>query len=159
MISYGDLWSIISGVWGYIWCNHIRQVGPHPQIPENWPQTQAVIRLRVVPYTLSQLINMQKHWICEAVQVGFEAHLWWYHIRQVGSLPPKLPKIHPTFMWDSIRLRVVPYTHSQLIKVVTTFDMYDMFLWSSPSGVWGSSMMIPHQTGWSLPQDSRTIWP
>ncbi len=85
----------------------------------------------MVPHTHSQLINVQKHLIY--VSYGFVKQSKWglrsiFDDTKVGSLPPKLPKIHPTFMWGSIRLRVVPYTHLQLIKVVTTFDMYDMDL-------------------------------
>ena len=46
------------------------------------PRLRGGIRLRVVPYTHSQLIIVQKHFIYyiyniifEALQVGFEAHL------------------------------------------------------------------------------------
>jgi hypothetical protein len=49
----------------------------------------------------------------------------------------------------------MPHTHSQLIKVQKhLLYIYDIDLWSSPSGVWGTSMMQPHQIGWSLPRYS-----
>ncbi len=73
--------------------------GPTPKFLNIDPsRLRGGIRLRVVPYTHSQLIKVQKHfvymkWICEALQVGFEAQ---------------------------------PYTHSQLIKVQ---KLYIYMIW------------------------------
>ena len=51
---------------------------PTPNFLKIDPKLRGGIRLRVVPYTHSQLINVQRQftyiiWICEALQVGFEA--------------------------------------------------------------------------------------
>jgi hypothetical protein len=59
-------------------------------------------------------------WICEALQVGFEAQPWCNHIRQVGPYL-KIPEYWPLAKGGGIRLKVVPYTHSQLIKVQKNF--------------------------------------
>ncbi len=39
------------------------------------PKTQAIIKLRVVPYTRSQLINVQKHFLY--ILYGFGNHFKW----------------------------------------------------------------------------------
>jgi hypothetical protein len=54
------------------WCNHIRKFGPYPKIPENLPSTQGGIMLRLVPYTHSQLIKVQKHF--KYIWYGFVKH-------------------------------------------------------------------------------------
>ncbi len=112
-----------------LWCNHIRQVDPYPN---SWKLTQDLMGgypgLRVVPYTHSQLIKVQEHFIhmilmCEVLQVRLEAQPWCNHIRQVGPYPNSW-KLTLDLM-GGIRLRVVPYTRSLLIKVQEHF----MYIW------------------------------
>ncbi len=58
-------------------------------------------------------------WICEAIQVWFEAQPWCSNITQVGPYPnswKKIPRLRV-----GIRLSLVPYTHSLLIKMLEHF--------------------------------------
>jgi len=95
-----DLWSTPSGVWGSTMYNHIRQVSPHPKIPENWPSTQWGHQAKggaIYPFTAYQgaeTLYIYMIWICEALQVGFEAQPWCNYIRQV-SPHPKIPENLP----------------------------------------------------------------
>ena len=82
------------------WCNYIRQAGPHPKIPDTWPLTQWGYQAKggaMYPFTAYQgveTLNIYMIWICEALQVGFEAQLWWNHIRQIDPYP-KIPENLP----------------------------------------------------------------
>ena len=69
-----DLWSTPSGVWGSTMV-YLQQIGWSP--PWNsWKLTLlGGIRLRVMPYTHSQLIKVQKHFI--HIWYGFVKHSKW----------------------------------------------------------------------------------
>jgi hypothetical protein len=100
--------------------------GAYPLKPTIGPKLRGVIRLRVVPYyTHSQVINVQKH--LTYVLYGFVKHSKW-GLRLISDVTtsdrsvrtPKFLKIDPRLR-GGIRLRVVPYTHSQLINMQKHF--------------------------------------
>jgi hypothetical protein len=102
---------------------------PTPKFLKIDPRLSGGIRLRVVTYTHSQLIKVQKH--CIYIWYGFVKHSKWglrlkYDVTTSDRLvpTPKFLKIYPRLSGD-IRLRVVPYTHSQLNKVQKQF----IYIW------------------------------
>jgi hypothetical protein len=101
---------------------------PTPKFLKMYPRLSGGIGLRVVSYTHSQLIKVQKH--CIYIWYGFVKPSKWglrlNHDVTISDRSVPTPKltIAPRLR-GSIRLRVVPYTHSQLIKVLKHLHTYD----------------------------------
>ncbi len=96
-------------------------------------------------------------WIWEALQVRFEAQPWLNHVRQGWPLVPQVTK-NPPLIYVGYQAKGGSIYQSTAYLSAETLYICVMDLWSTPSEVWGSTMMYPHQTGGAYPLKTEN-WP